>query len=252
MKLLNLIILGILFTTFTTAQTYEDMASELEYWVNKRVENAQNEIKETVVMPYVIRSLGWGCECPYYFIGTNPDMQDGIFIDPIAPRQMPYEPNQFGYRYIVKGYFTGIIKSKTYGEKEYKLPQFRILEFEKNIKGSLADAPKVIKTEKSNTSEDMISEDKKPTHKIVGKWKLTKLRNQELMFNDFYVFQEDGTFIHESAMNTTGKWEIKEKHLFINAGEFEPDFGEIISLDGKTLVMKENDGTESIYIKIEN
>ena len=31
----------------------------------------------TVQVPLVLRSMGWGCRCPEYFIGSNPDTHDG-------------------------------------------------------------------------------------------------------------------------------------------------------------------------------
>lgn len=225
------------------AQTYEEFAGELQAWVNERVENSKNGKIETVEMPYVIRSSGWGCDCPYYYIGTNPNTLNGIYIAPIAPRQMPYEPTETGYKYIVTGHFTGLIKTKKYGETEYDLPQFKITEFKKNTKGSLTTAPKIIKTENSSKMSYETQ--------MIGKWQTIQFRNQTLRFNDYYIFHKDGKFTHDSnGMLVEGTWKIENKHIMVYAGDFEPDFGEITSITHDKITVKESDETITIYKKI--
>jgi len=128
------------------AQTYNDFADSLQSWVEARIDSAKNDVKEIVELPYVIRSTGWGCECPYYYIGVSTTTMDGVYVSPIAPRQMPFAPSSAGYNYIVTGYFTGKVKTKKYGEEKYDLPEFRILTFEKNNLGYDSPPPRIIET----------------------------------------------------------------------------------------------------------
>jgi hypothetical protein len=140
-----------LFQSKSQIITYSDMAAadSLHSWLDQRVENAKNGLHEKVEMPFVVRSTGWGCICPDYYIGVIPSVQDGPFISPIMPRHFPKSDSQ-GHSLIVTGYFTGkIIKVDLrgkYGTEEelFFAPQFKIISWKENTLEYDVPAPHII------------------------------------------------------------------------------------------------------------
>jgi hypothetical protein len=131
-------------------QTYEEIAGTIPDWVETRVKNAQNGIKEKIEMPFVVRTLGWGCMCPDNYIGISPNVQDGPWIAPKAAKNFPVS-DTIGYSLIVTGYFTGkyIVEDLRNKDKEpedylYKMPEFKILTWRENTLGYDSPPPKII------------------------------------------------------------------------------------------------------------
>ncbi len=123
---------------FAQEQTYEDVADSVQYWMEERVANATEGIHEVVEMPFVVRSLGWGCLCPDHYIGVSPFTQEGPFIHPVSPANFPVSDRD-GHSLVVTGFFTGKWVEEDYrdenGEPEewlYKLPEFKILSWRRN------------------------------------------------------------------------------------------------------------------------
>lgn len=135
-------------------QTYMDKADSVKTWMDQRVENAKKGINEKVKMPMVVRSTGWGCECPVHYIGVSSTTNDGPWISAVAPKKFP-TMDETGHSLVAVGYFTGKIIEQDMrgpnGEPEewlYKTPEFKIISFEENKKDYDVDAPKVIGTYK--------------------------------------------------------------------------------------------------------
>jgi hypothetical protein len=131
--------------------TYFEFADSVQNWVDTRVANAKNDIKEKVEMPFVVRCTGWGCICPDHYIGVSSSTQEGPWIAPISPKKCPVVDRN-GYSLIVTGYFTGKIIELDYRDKEgepaewlYKVPEFKILSWKENDLGYDVFAPRVIK-----------------------------------------------------------------------------------------------------------
>lgn len=120
--------------------------SAAEAWYNKRIRNAKKGIREKVEMPIVVHSTGWGCTCPDYYIGTEPNYNsDGLWLSPLTSETFPVS-DSVGHSLIVKGYFTG----KTEDEEGddtivYHVPLFKIISWKVNKSGDSAYAPRVIK-----------------------------------------------------------------------------------------------------------
>jgi len=118
--------------------------------MDQRVENAKKGIKEKVKMPMVVRSMGWGCECPAHYIGVSAGTNDGPWISAVTPKKFP-TMDESGHSLVVVGYFTGKVIEQDMrnadGEPEewlYKTPEFQVLSWEENKKDYEVDVPKVI------------------------------------------------------------------------------------------------------------
>jgi hypothetical protein len=129
---------------------FADYGDSLQIWLNLRVENARKGLKETVEMPLVVRSTGWGCMCPDHYIGVSPLTQEGPWISPIVPEKFPVS-DSMGYSLVVKGFFTGKMKKidlrNEAGEPAdwlYTVPLFKITSWKNNSEEYSVDAPKVI------------------------------------------------------------------------------------------------------------
>jgi len=124
--------------TFSQDSTYySDMEDSLSVWVDIRIENVKKS-KEKVIMPLAVRTIGWGCNCPNYYIGVNTNTQEGPWIEPKADKKFPHS-DSVGYSLIVTGYFTGKWKVYDFRNKDgdgdyYKIPQFKIISWEENKK----------------------------------------------------------------------------------------------------------------------
>lgn len=133
-----------------TYNTFADsLQGDFKGWVEQRVENAKNGIKEKIEMPLVVRTLAWGCRCPDNYIGVGVNTQEGPWIFPITKKPLP-KPDQKGYSLIVTGYFTGEMKnidlrqnSEEPDEWNYTIPVFQITGWVKNTKGYDTPAPTV-------------------------------------------------------------------------------------------------------------
>jgi len=116
-------------------------SDSLQKWVDLRVENAKLGKNEKVKMVMAVRTLGWGCRCPDHFIGISPNTQEGPFISPVLPNNLPLS-DTIGYSLIVEGYFTGKIIDLDLRSSEdepeewfYHLPEFTITKWKMNKKG---------------------------------------------------------------------------------------------------------------------
>jgi len=135
---------------FGQAPVYEDAADTLDNWIEQRITSAQLGIKEKVEMPFVVRTLGWGCMCPDYFIGVSPNVQEGPWISPIVPRKFPVS-DTVGYSLIVTGHFTGkwVEIDLRNGEEEpdewlYTVPEFKIRRWKANEVDYSVFPPRII------------------------------------------------------------------------------------------------------------
>lgn len=81
-------------------------SAEVAGWVGERVKRARSGRRELVRLPLVRRSDGWGCICPYYYIGLSTATAVGNMW--IAPR-FERQSQRFSKNVIVvaEGYFTG-------------------------------------------------------------------------------------------------------------------------------------------------
>jgi hypothetical protein len=133
--------------------TYMEMAlgDSVKKWLDIRVANAKNGIKETVQVPFVVRTLAWGCMCPDNYIGVSPNLGDGPWVFPLASKKFP-KSDTIGYSLIVTGYFTGRMKTIDLRNKEgeppewlYVIPEFKVLSWVENKKEYDVEAPHLIK-----------------------------------------------------------------------------------------------------------
>lgn len=75
-------------------------------WFELRAANANAGKPEIVRVPFVTRSLGWGCTCPMHYIGLSPDTGAGsAWLEPLhAPQSKLLEPGTLA---VAEGMFTG-------------------------------------------------------------------------------------------------------------------------------------------------
>ena len=139
-------------TCLSQKHSYSDCVDTLQLWLEKRIQNAQNDKNEIIKMPFVVRTLGWGCRCPEHYIGVSTNTHEGPWIAPVAPDNFP-KPDTIGYSLIVTGYFTGKIIELDLrnhnGEPDewlYKIPEFKISDWELNTAGYGVHPPKKIET----------------------------------------------------------------------------------------------------------
>lgn len=143
--------------TSTKAQTtFDQFGDSLQSWVDQRVHKARKNRTETVIMPLAVRSTGWGCMCPDYYIGVSPGTQEGPFLNIVCDDPTFPLSDSLGYSLIVHGYFDGTIVIQDYrdetGEPEgwlYKTPQFVVTSWEMNTLDYTVSAP-VITGRKKN------------------------------------------------------------------------------------------------------
>jgi hypothetical protein len=139
-------------TSILGAQTYSDwlLEGDPNSWITLRTTNAAKGEAELIKIPLVVRSTGWGCLCPDYFIGSSPFVQDGPWIHPIG-KTLP-TPNVDGYVFVVTGKFTGNIipidLRNQDGEPDewlYHVPEFRIKKIRKLKSNQEIPSPKIIR-----------------------------------------------------------------------------------------------------------
>ena len=175
-------------------------------------------------MPFVVRSLGWGCMCPDYYIGVSPNTQEGPWISVIAPDDFPVSDTK-GYSLIVTGVFTGDSVEEDFrnedGEPEewlYKMPEFKIHNWKENRMDYDVPAPKVI-----------LNKSQPEGTKILGSWKLNDLyvnsekRNidtSQLIVWDFTPDRKLTSSITSSEEPM--RWHTTKDSIFITDSEF-PD-----------------------------
>ena len=129
---------------------YFDVADSISFWVQTRVDRAAAGNPEKIQMPLAVRSLGWGCRCPDYYIGVNSNVQEGPFIQIVGAMSFP-TPDQNGTALIVTGYFTGkwveIDLRDEGGEPEewlYRVPEFKVESWKINENPEETEAPKIL------------------------------------------------------------------------------------------------------------
>lgn len=78
----------------------------VESWVRERVRRARSGRRELVRLPLVRRSDGWGCICPYYYIGLSPaNAGPELWIEPRFAREAQRPSKNMIVQ--AEGYFTG-------------------------------------------------------------------------------------------------------------------------------------------------
>lgn len=98
---------------------------------------------------------------------------------------------------------------------------------------------------KDTVDEQIVDEvvETTPTNEIliIGKWQLMMEGDEEAMFKDFYTYNADGTFEYEdSSIKVPGTWKIVDDHvLTYNTGN-KSDWGKIISIDDKKMVLEDS------------
>lgn len=79
-------------------------------WLRRRIANAKKGVRETVELPLARASAGWGCTCPDFYVGTDPNSSgdDDGWLEPTAAsaKHLP-RATRGGYVEVVDGYFTG-------------------------------------------------------------------------------------------------------------------------------------------------
>lgn len=80
-------------------------------WFHARLLRARRGRPELLQISLVRRSAGWGCDSPWYFVGTDPDTQDGPVSLDIDGEDLLPEPDREGWVRIVEGYLTGVVAS---------------------------------------------------------------------------------------------------------------------------------------------
>jgi hypothetical protein len=155
-KCLIVILLCVCGTRARSQNYYEWMLSTdttSTHWVQQRVKNALNASPEVVSFPMVVRSLGWGCRCPEYYMGVSPNVAEGPWIAAFKSKGKPLpQMSEFGSSLIVKGYFTGVYKEidlrNEDGEPEewlYIVPEFKVLSYKINKMPDDGPAPAIVK-----------------------------------------------------------------------------------------------------------
>lgn len=236
----NLFLTFIFLLNIAFTQTkYEDMEPEkLKEWLNDRVENAKFGLNETVEIPFVVRSLGWGCDCPYYFLGSSVGTLDGFWLSPISTNKLP-KINKLGHRLVLTGYFTGklITQKFEYGETVKNMPQFEIQKIKFLKPNEDAPAPKIVSTNKSIGKK---STKKMNYPELLGTWK-TGIPGKTPVSRFTFTFKTNNIVIFEKLKKKTGTWKITNNHLHVDVNGFDPDFGEIISVSKTLIELKKDD-----------
>jgi hypothetical protein len=135
------------------SQTWADWLNSeepvIEQWLEQQIARAKEGKAETVEIPLVVRSTGWGCRCPEHYMGSNAFTQDGPWIAPVG-KSLP-APDENGYLFVAKGKFTGnlveIDLREENGEPEEwlcKAWEFRVTKVKKLKAGVEMPAPKVL------------------------------------------------------------------------------------------------------------
>lgn len=156
MKLFTLILFCVLCagTGLAQALRYDEAPDSIAVWLETRVANAAEGNREVVEMPFVVRSLAWGCLCPDHYIGVGTGVQEGPFIHPKVPKKFP-KSNENGHSLIVRGYFTGEYVEEDFRNENgepaewlYIIPEFVVTEWEVNKLEYEVPFPCILKTGK--------------------------------------------------------------------------------------------------------
>jgi hypothetical protein len=130
--------------------TYFDFADSVQSWVDARVRNAAAGNAESVEMPLVVRSTGWGCRCPDTYIGASASTQEGPWVWVEARAGFP-KVDRKGHPLHVQGRFTGEMHTQDLRnpdgepeEWEYTMPVFKVTRWRKNPAYEDTPAPRVI------------------------------------------------------------------------------------------------------------
>lgn len=107
-------------------------SAEASQWVAERVRLARAGRRESVRVPLVRRSDGWGCICPYYYIGLSTGNAGAeLWIEPRFERAAQ-RPSK-NMILLAEGYFTGRLvrrdmRTSADGPEEwiYQLREFRV------------------------------------------------------------------------------------------------------------------------------
>ncbi|MBI5489418.1 MAG: hypothetical protein HY905_18945 [Deltaproteobacteria bacterium] len=80
-----------------------------QLWIGRRFRNAALGAPERVRIPLVVRSDGWGCDCPSYYIGCDTTNEGILWLDPKTRPDLPDLPRAEGAGHILiaEGWFNG-------------------------------------------------------------------------------------------------------------------------------------------------
>lgn len=120
MRLLLTLIFINSYTIFAqTVVIFKGFDDSTPKWINQRIANAKKGKKEIVEMPLVVRSWGWGANCPFYYMGDSPFSSTGFWIEPkISEMGLP-TMDSTGHLLWVRGFFTGKMVNEYYLSGDY-------------------------------------------------------------------------------------------------------------------------------------
>ena len=126
----------LLCTATARAQPGPEVSDEkaVDAWVQTRVRNARAGTREIVRIPIVRRSTGWGCQCPWHYLGSSIGSYGGkSWLAPEAAPGVTLPEKSLGWVQIAEGTFTGATTKEDYskdcgGCKDwiYTLYKFRV------------------------------------------------------------------------------------------------------------------------------
>jgi hypothetical protein len=80
----------------------------VDAWVKARVKNAKKGEREIVRIPLVRRTTGWGCVCPWHYLGTSTGSYGGkSWLTPTTAPGVTLPEKGNGWVQVAEGYFTG-------------------------------------------------------------------------------------------------------------------------------------------------
>jgi hypothetical protein len=90
----------------------------VDAWVETRVRNAKAGTREIVRLPIVRRSTGWGCRCPWHFLGNSVDSYGGkSWLALTTEPGVALPEKRDGWVQIAEGYFTGATTTEDYSKE---------------------------------------------------------------------------------------------------------------------------------------
>ena len=104
---------------------------ELRAWIDARSATTKAGTRERVRIPLVRQGAGWGCVCPPYYVGVDPNVGQGPWLDVKFPKGV--RPLRVGEAVIAEGTFGAAPKHVRYpggpspaGFWEYDLIVFEV------------------------------------------------------------------------------------------------------------------------------
>ncbi|MBI5481490.1 MAG: SPOR domain-containing protein [Deltaproteobacteria bacterium] len=89
----------------------------VDAWVQARVRNAKAGTREIVRIPIVRRSTGWGCMCPWHYLGNNVGSYGGkSWLALTTAPGVSLSDRRDGWVQIAEGTFTGATATEDYSK----------------------------------------------------------------------------------------------------------------------------------------